>query len=663
MLRSTGSPAETLAEIDRTLDEISRLQPNETAGTFFDALATYLAGTLGISHVLVGEIEEGNQSIRTLALHADGSVAPNISYPLAGTPCAHVVGSKMCFYPSGIQQVFPRDEMLRELGLNAYMGTPLFDSVGRTIGILAALSRSQFARPEEAKIIFRICAIRASAELERAQAERARRTAEGGFQALFQYAPDAMLILGFENGLVRQANRQFEVLTGSAAEALQGHPLESVAAWEDPRAMADLLDAIRQGGETHEREIRMKDANGRLRDILTSAARVDAITGRSLLLAFKDITDHKHAERMEAVRHLAGGIAHQFNNLLMIIQGTTEMMMRRTLPYAANADLEQIQKTCSYAATLTERLLNFSTLAPKPADVVDLNQQLHYAHSRLAHTVRPGIRLECRTAAEAALIRIASNELQEIIAELVATAQSSMTIDGTIQMSALLVRNYGSDLPQSEIPPGDYVDLCVAASHKGMEDKVHPSIFEPFSTSITGDSLALPAAYGMIKRVRGFATVSTKPEEGLRLDVFFPQEKPAHAAQTPGEQPSGSVPGQGTILLVEDEALLRTIASEFLAESGYTVLVAANGQEAVTAAEKHAGSVDLLLTDVIMPGMNGRQLAEILTGRWPALKVLFMSGYTPPDKLATSLPNVVGILRKPFSLAALNSKVQACLGS
>jgi len=389
-----------------------------------------------------------------------------------------------------------------------------------------------------------------------------------------------------------------------------------------------------------------------------------------------DVTDRKKLEeqfrqsqKMEAVGRLAGGIAHDFNNLLMVIQGYADLLAERIAPSdSLRRNAEQIQLAAQRAAGLTHQLLAFSRkqmLAPK---VLNLNAVVMDMEKMLRRVIGEDISLQTLPTADACLVKADRSQIEQVIMNLAVNARDAMPHGGRLTIETANVEfDAATSHARMPIPPGKYVMLAVTDNGVGMDEKTKTHIFEPFFTTKEkgkGTGLGLATVYGVVKQSGGYVWVYSEPGHGTTFKIYLPQiAEPAALSSPERGLDSRNLPkGSEVVLLVEDEAGVRDLAREYLEMSNYTVLVAEDGHTALELAAMHAGPIHLLLTDVVMPGIGGRELAERVARLRPDIKVLYMSGYTDQ---AVNQQGILGddaiLLQKPFTLATLASKLREIL--
>jgi len=408
--------------------------------------------------------------------------------------------------------------------------------------------------------------------------------------------------------------------------------------------------------------------------------------GTPVFVAFiLDITDRRRAEakreeleaqlrqahKLEAVGQMAGGVAHDFNNILTAILGNVELSMdsvRRELgpDHGVVQAMEHIEKAAHRASALTRQLLTFSRRDVMHPEVLNLNRILADLDNMLRRLITEDIALETLTDSALQSVRADAGQLEQVIINLVVNAADAMPDGGRL---TLTTRNVTLDddttYKHAEAQSGPYVLLAVSDTGHGMDAATRERIFDPFFTTKAvgkGTGLGLATVHGIVKQSAGHIRVLSEPGHGSTFEVYFPAVEATPTDTTPASQPDASPRGQGTILLCEDDHPVCDLIAQTLESAGYTVVTANSGREGIDAAQAHNGPIDLLITDVMMPDMNGRVLSERLRATFPGLPILFISGYTA-NVIAHHgmLEEGVEFLEKPFTGQSLLTKVRAVL--
>jgi PAS domain S-box-containing protein len=506
----------------------------------------------------------------------------------------------------------------------------------------------------------------------RLRAEAALREAHSHLRAVIDSAPLAIYTVDAE-GHVRSWN--------PAAEALYG--------WSETEVIGGPLTPIAQESGDHQQIRERVFAGGTLRGIETTARRRDGspiavtlaaapftdaagnVTGALFIAA--DLTEvrqlevqYRQLQKMEAVGRLAGGIAHDFNNLLTAILGTTGLVLEYVgSDKRIRMDVEEIEKAAKRAAGLTRQLLVFSRQQVLEPRILDINAVVRDLERMLARLIGEDIELRLQLAPEIGAVQADPGQLQQAIVNLVVNARDAMPNGGglTIETTevALDPRQLEAHTPTQ---PGTYVLLAVHDTGVGMDAATKARLFEPFFTTKApgrGTGLGLATVYSIVKQSGGYIWAYSEPGQGTTFKIYLPRvagTPEQMAAQTPAPFAIGSE----TVLLVEDQAEVRKLTSRILEARGYTVLPAEDAGAAVQLAERYLKRIDLLLTDVVMPGVNGRELALRLAGQRRDLKVLFVSGYTGEAIRQHGLLELgAAFLQKPFTPEVLARKVREVL--
>jgi PAS domain S-box-containing protein len=509
----------------------------------------------------------------------------------------------------------------------------------------------------------------------RATQERLRRS-ESNFRSLVMNAPYGICRCN-ALGTLQDANPAMIAMFGYASAAeLTGRHLGSL--------YADAQQWFQTADYFHAR----KEFNNLITECVRKdgAAIVARISGRSIAngkegstfeIFMEDITETRmlelqlrQAQKMEAIGRLAGGIAHDFNNLLMVISGYSEFLLERVGPdVRLRGPAQEIANATQRATALTRQLLAFSRkqmLAPK---VLDLNEVVAENLKMLTRMIGEDIDLVMVPSPVLGAVRADPGQIDQVIMNLTVNARDAMPQGGKLTIetaNVTLDENFART--HAPLTAGNYVMLAISDTGVGMDSETQSRIFEPFFTTkgAKGTGLGLSTVYGIVKQSGAFIFVDSQPRRGTAFRAYFPRvdarEDAAAASESLGLPRAKR--GQETILLVEDEANLRRLARQYLETQGYKILEAEDAAAALQIVDGHKGSLDLLLTDVIMPGLNGRELATHVSNQLPNVRVLYMSGYAE-NAIGHdgTLDAGINLLQKPFSLPALRDRVREVLDS
>ncbi|MBK5298855.1 MAG: PAS domain S-box protein [Vicinamibacteria bacterium] len=486
------------------------------------------------------------------------------------------------------------------------------------------------------------------------------------------------IVITDRNGAIEWVNPAFTIATGYTAEEVMGqNPSVLKSGVHDGELYKDLWNTILTG-KSWRRELTNRRKGGDLIVEDTTITPVKNASGEitNFIAIKQDLTGAKQleaqfrqAQKMESVGHLAGGIAHDFNNLLTVINGMSDLVLEQvSQDDPVRADVQEIRRAGERAATLTRQLLAFSRQQILEPRVLNVNTVVEGMESLLRRLLGEDIGLVVVPAPGLGSVKADAGQLEQVITNLAVNARDAMPNGGqlTIETQNVTTDEHYGHRQGVAVPPGPYVILSVSDSGVGMDEATRARIFEPFFTTKgpgKGTGLGLSTVYGIVKQSEGFIWTYSEVGQGTSFKIHLPR---VAEATGPHRLEPTVVSGSGTetILLVEDNAGLRTLAMRFLKPMGYTVLGAATGEEALRLLERHEAPVHLLISDVVMPGMSGRELAARLAQTRPAMKVLYMSGYTSDTIVRHGvLDGKMPFLSKPFSAAALREKVRDVLNS
>jgi len=505
------------------------------------------------------------------------------------------------------------------------------------------------------------------------RAERALRTANEHLAAVIQSSPLAIYTLD-PTSTVRTWNRAAEALYGWRAEEVIGRPLPTIG--HDVEDHGRLRDRVLRGEALRGVEVTRRKKDGTLVNISLSVAPLHDAAGRvtGMLSLAADVTEmrqlegqYRQAQKMEAVGRLAGGIAHDFNNLLTAIIGTTALVLEDLgLDARARLDIQEIEKAAKRAAGLTRQLLIFSRQQVLEPRALDLNALVANLEKMLQRLIGEDIELLTKPAASLGAVRADPGQLEQAIVNLVVNARDAMPQGGRLTIETAEVeldRSYVT----GHVPtlPGRYVLLAISDTGVGMDGATKARLFEPFFTTKEpgrGTGLGLATVYGIVKQSGGYIWAYSELGHGTTFKVYLPRV--AELAEAPESTTGTPTPARGseTILVVEDQEEVRKLTQRVLEARGYAVLAAANGAEALEIVDRHATPIHLMITDVVMPGMNGREVAQLACAKRSDLKVLFVSGYTGEAVLQNRLLEPgVAFLQKPFTPDVLARKTREVL--
>jgi two-component system, cell cycle sensor histidine kinase and response regulator CckA len=510
--------------------------------------------------------------------------------------------------------------------------------------------------------------------IERRSAEDALHKSASMFRLLFAHNPLPAWVFDNETLRFLQVNDAAVREYGYSSEEFAGMTVLDIRLASE---QAGFLEHIRQpkADEQYKGHWKHVRKDGKVIDAEIIAHQLE-YAGRAVhLVVAQDVGERqqleeqlRQAQKMEAVGRLAGGVAHDFNNLLMVIKGHTELLLTALPPGDHTArKIELIDRAADRAASLTRQLLAFSRMQVLQPRVMSLGHVVEEIGKLIPRLIGEDIELVIRTVPNLGAIRADASQMEQVIMNLAVNARDAIPNGGRLLIetsNAELDHAYSNARPV--VQPGNYVLLAVSDTGTGMDAETRARIFEPFFTTKEqgkGTGLGLSTVYGVVKQSGGFVWVYSEVGKGTSFKIYLPRvDQPVEngaIANVVAEAPRGTE----TILLAEDETDVRELAREFLEAAGYTVIEARNGQEALKLAAEHSAEIDLLVTDLVMPGMTGQQLAALLQQAHAGLSVIFMSGYSEHAATeAAQSGSAVRILTKPFNRGALLRAIREVIG-
>jgi two-component system cell cycle sensor histidine kinase/response regulator CckA len=503
---------------------------------------------------------------------------------------------------------------------------------------------------------------------ERREAEEALRLSRERYRRVFESSRDGLFFFDLATRRVLESNQAFQGMLGYSAEELSALTLYDVAPDDRASVDANVHRLVDQGVLTiPNRAFRRKDGKEVVVEI--DAVLIDEKGRRTVFNVVHSLAERRaleeqlrQAQKMEAVGRLAGGVAHDFNNLLTAILGYAELLLDSDPSPDVKHCADEIRKAGDRAAALTKQLLAFSRKQVLQPKVLDVNEVLAEVDGLLRRTLGEDVTYEAERDPHLWRVLADPGQLHQVLLNLAVNSRDAMPDGGVLRIATRNVSLRSANLPEvPKVAGGDYVLLEVADTGHGMDAETLSHAFEPFFTTKErgkGTGLGLSTVYGIVKQSGGYIHIESKPGDGTRVLVYLTRvhgapDSPSNV--TPRSLPRG---GTETILLVEDEDSVRRLASLLLERSGYRLLVASSAEEALETARGYDGPIDLLLTDVVLPGLNGRRLADMLAPERPSMKVIFASGYF--DERGILEPGS-DFIQKPFNPETLARTVRRAL--
>jgi two-component system, cell cycle sensor histidine kinase and response regulator CckA len=517
---------------------------------------------------------------------------------------------------------------------------------------------------------------------ERKNAIEAMRKSEERFSKAFLSSPAPMVISEIDTGRFIEVNDRWVQMLGYTNEELRGRTSKQIGIWVDPAERDRIVNILRQKGNFKNEPIVFKSKSGQNKHVLWSAEAITLADDRQVMLSlFYDQTERKKSEaeqkklqnqllqalKMESIGRLAGGVAHDYNNMLGVIIGYAELVMDKLGPdNPLRGDLSEIVNAARRSVEITRQLLAFSrqqTIVPR---VLDLNQTIEGMLKLLRRLIGEDINLSWKPGTGLWPLKMDPSQIDQVLANFVINARDAIVGVGTIIIETQNITLDKAFCAYHEgCVSGDFIMLTVSDDGSGMDKETSARIFEPFFTTKDlnqGTGLGLATVYGIIKQNNGYIDVYSEPGKGTTFRIYLPR----HSGMA--EQPIATITSNKpvsrgeTVLLVEDDQSIIKLVAIILERQGYQVLAADSPSEAISLARQYAGKIQLLITDVVMPEMNGRELAEQICAINPEMKTLFMSGY-PANVIAHRgiLEEGVNFINKPFSMKDLGDKVREAL--
>ncbi len=672
---------------EQTIQLISAGVSAQTGEQFFRQLLEHLSRLFDADYTFIGVLHHDDPPrIETLAVCAHGSTAENLSYTLAGTPCANVTTlDGTCAYERGVQEMFPEDQLLADMNVEGYIGTPLLNSQGHPVGVLVVLDSKPLRHTTHVSTVLEIFAARASAELERIQAHQALAESERQLSEAQRMAHMGNWVINFGTstwGIDSPDSRLswsaeiFEILGIQDTEGVASYENFMAAVHPEDRAeVAAVCVASLKNKTPYSIAHRLRMPNGAIKHVLhhCEVSYDEAGSPVRLIGTIQDVSQQtameealRRSQKMDAVGQLSGGIAHDFNNQLGVIMGYLDFL-DELLPNDKTSSqwFMAANNAVTRCTDLTRQLLTFSRRSSTETHPVDINRELLGLNQLIRRSVTPAISVRSVLEDNLWTVCINPGEFQDCILNLVLNARDAMPDGGNLLIEAankIVDVEYAERNPDLE--PGEYVQIMLSDTGRGIDTQALERIFEPFFTTKPegqGTGLGLAMVYGFAMRSGGQIKVYSELNIGTIFRLYLPRTQGTSVAPT--KPLTTELPkGEETILIVDDEADLLWLAGEYLKSLGYQTLLAAEPKQALQLLQEH-NDVDLLFSDVVMPGgTNGYALAEQALSHAPTLKVLLTSGFSANTMAVNEQACFAAhLLNKPYRKEELARRVRLVL--
>jgi two-component system cell cycle sensor histidine kinase/response regulator CckA len=501
-------------------------------------------------------------------------------------------------------------------------------------------------------------------------AERALRASEERFRLAFHTSPDAINLNRAFDGLFIDINDGFTKILGYTKEDVTGETSLSLNIWKNPGDRQRMLDGLAQNGSVENLEAEFVGKDGKTRTGLISARALEIDDEKVILTITRDISDKKRMEgqlqqtqKFEAIATLAGGVAHDFNNLLMGIQGRISLVAADLEPVHPHAEhLNAVEEYIRTATDLTKQLLGVARGGQYEVKPTDLNELLINSATMFGRT-RKEIEIHTKLEEPSPVVDIDRSQIEQVLLNLYVNAWQAMPNGGAIYLESQIVELDAAYCAAHRVKPGRYAKFSITDTGIGMEESIRDHIFDPFFTTKgkgRGTGLGLASAYGIIKSHHGLITVYSEPGRGTTFNIHLPlSDKEAYQGDI---KQNGIVRGSGTILLVDDEDMILEVGRAMLSKLGYRVVVAASGEQALDTVERMGDEIDVVVLDLIMPGMSGSNVFDGIRASHPQMPVILSSGYSINGQAKDIMDKGCnGFLQKPFNLAELSQKIDQVL--
>ena len=514
---------------------------------------------------------------------------------------------------------------------------------------------------------------RANEELDRRKT-RELRDSQNKLALIMESSEDAIIGKNLD-GIITQWNKGAEQIYGYSAPEMIGRNVSLLCPPDRPDEIPRILEKIRQGQRVEYFESVRVTKDGRRLNMSISVSPIHDADGKVVgasvigrdITAQKKIEDQlRQSQKMEAVGRLAGGVAHDFNNLLGIVTACTELLRKRvdgeSLEY-----VENIRGAAKRGASLTRQLLAFSRRQPAQTQILDLNERLKEVGKLLKPLMGDDVEIVLPSRAREAIVEADPGQLDQIVLNLAVNSRDAMPYGGKLIVETGVFDLDDGFAREHSMSPGRYVMLAISDNGMGMDEAIRSRIFEPFFTtkeSGKGSGLGLAMVYGIVKQAGGHIWVYSEPGHGTTFKIYLPSAE--HKLGTGAEAPVEALPARHegvTILLAEDDPIMRRVTGKMLKEHGYTVLEAIDGGAALAAIAGNSTRIDLILTDVVMKGMNGPELVLRLMDSNPEMKVVYLSGYTGELVAHPGLQSGIPLLEKPFTRLELLKTIDEALNA
>jgi PAS domain S-box-containing protein len=647
---------------------------------FFESLALYLSENLSLEYVRIDRIDDSTQTITPVTVFSKIITGKLSSFVLDNQLWVKIASDPIFFVPENALVIFPKSKLLNKLHAESLIGTTLYNSRGTLIGLITLIGLRPVEDANTAKSILKLAAVRAAGELERRQVEEALLREKALTDALLDTTPGIIFLYDDQARLVRW-NKKLEEITGFTPKELQGKYIMNWFLGDETsqESTQKALESMRNTGYG-ETEADLQTKNGPAIPMYFTACSL-IFDGKPYFAGIGiDITERKRtedekdrlrnqllqAQKMEAIGQLAGGVAHDFNNLLQVILGNLDIL------YSCHKDdltqteeIEEVRNAAQRAAELTGQLLAFSRRQIMRPVNLELNELIRSVLKMLRRVIGEHIDICFIPGDNVGNIFADKGQIEQVLMNLSVNARDAMAKGGMLTIrtqKVFLDDEFCLDHPWAS--EGDYTLITIADTGAGMNEETRARIFEPFFTTKEvgrGTGLGLATVYGIVKQHNGLVHVYSELGKGAEFKVYLPSVKGV-SDSAEDARPAPPKGGAETILVAEDEPPVLKFITRMLTKAGYTVLPAHDGKEALRVFNERFESIDLVILDVMMPGLSGREVMDVIRKQHPDVLFLFSSGYSE-SALHTDFVIQEGLrlIQKPYRTDDLLREVRTIL--
>jgi len=666
---------------DEAIRKIALEEPYQFGRKYFETIVLRLHEILEADYTFIGELTQNQEAVRTISLCVDGTIGENFEYVLHNSPCEDVVEKSICSYKEKTAERFPKDELLTEMGVEGYIGVPLFDRNNKPLGIMVALYRNPVQNEKFAESFLQLIASRAAAEIERTRMEEALRFSEKRFRDISLSMADWIWEVDKDGKYTYASDTVTNVLGYSANELIGKTPFELMTEDEAGRMSVIFSEIVARSGPIHDLENWNVAKDGTYVCLLTNGIPIFDEQGK--LVGYrgidKDITIQKkletekekieselqQAQKMESIGTLAGGIAHDFNNILGIILGNTELAiddLRELNP--ARDYLEEVRAASLRAKDVVRQLLSFARktqLEKKPTNIFPIIKE---TLQLLRASIPTSIEIRQNIQKDVDIILADPTQINQVLINLCTNADHAMP-DGGIIVVTLKNVEFVEDfaVQNPELNQGCYVSLTISDTGSGISQEEIERIFDPYYTTKEvgkGTGMGLAVVHGIVKGHNGSITVESEPGKGTTISIFFPviEEDAVIAIETDEKLPTGSE----RILFIDDEELIAKLGRQRLERLGYTVEATTSPIDALTLFGSRPDEFDLVITDLTMPKMTGDKLIKEILNIRQETPIILCTGFS--EKINEKEAKAIGAsdyIEKPLDRRDFAFKVRQVL--